>query len=185
MLRQCCSSQTSSKLQTPQTPSNPYYHSAILQLLEVQKQGCQARLPGVDLTAPQAVSNCHGSAPQSSHSEPCGLLYMGYPAAEGSMKVMASVNLHCSPAVPLHTYPHHPHSHTIPGASGPSDPTKLTSSLLGMGEALDIQCRILALYTPVYLSKLQVPLDKTILWDFSAVPPCAWACHTELTAPKC
>lgn len=80
------------------------------------------------------------------------------------------------PAPYLSPLPPLPDSHTIPGASGPSDPRTLTSSLLGGGrEALATQCRILALYTPVDLSKLQVPLDKAIIWDFSAVPPCTWA----------
>lgn len=41
--------------------------------------------------------------------------------------------------------------------------------------ALATLCRILAVYTPRYLSKLQVPLAKAILWDFSTVPPCTWA----------
>lgn len=130
--------------------------------------------------SPTAMALLHRAATQS-HG---GLLCMGHPAAGGPMEGMASVNLLSSCPTPYLSPPPLQPYHPWCLRAFRSHEANIFS-FFGREGALDIQCRILALYTPVYLSKLQVPLDKTILWDFSAVPPCAWACHTELTAPKC
>lgn len=101
----------------------------------------------MDLIAPRTVSNWHGSAPQSSHPEPWWSPLHGSPSSQRiygrdglsthallftcpAPYLSAPVRMRYSPAVRLHTYfPPLPDSHTIPGASGPSDPTTLTSSL--------------------------------------------------------